>query len=254
ASSSGGGGDNSQFLTSGTSALILAFLAIGLFIGGLLVMFAMRRYLVLNRHRTAAADPQWDWEEAAYEAPPPFAIGLGYNAARRSRELGAKPELYDLHAVYAATDAWEDTMPISARAEYARAPETAPPAAEANENHILDETRTAQGYHASTASALLHPFSVGMHDFISQVRPSRHRHRSPSPSPNPPLFPPPLLAERDVEPTNPEPKRESEPSHICVAVAIAMPMQRLNAPRVPFHALGVAEVKWSGGSLENLRR
>ncbi|OJT05151.1 hypothetical protein TRAPUB_4077 [Trametes pubescens] len=117
ASDSGnGGGSSSQFLTSGSSALILAFLAIGLFVGGLLVMFAMRRYVVLSRRRAGLWEPAagagpWNWEDTTYGMEPLFTITVGRSVQRRQeRGFGARPELLDVHAVKAASDSWEDIM------------------------------------------------------------------------------------------------------------------------------------------------
>ncbi len=117
ASDSGnGGGNSSQFLTSGSSALILAFLAIGLFVGGLLVMFAMRRYVVLSRRRAGLWEPAagagpWNWEDTTYGMEPLFTITVGRSVQRRQeRGFGARPELLDVHAVKAASDSWEDIM------------------------------------------------------------------------------------------------------------------------------------------------
>ncbi|KAI0331748.1 hypothetical protein GY45DRAFT_1321822 [Cubamyces sp. BRFM 1775] len=105
-------GDAGQFLTSGSSALILSFLAIGLFVGGLLVMFAMRRYVVFNRRRAGLWDADtngpWNWGEATYDSPPPFAIGLG--VVRRQRDIGPRPELYEMYAKKAVESDWGDIM------------------------------------------------------------------------------------------------------------------------------------------------
>lgn len=123
ASDSGnGGGNSSQFLTSGSSALILAFLAIGLFVGGLLVMFAMRRYVVLSRRRAGVWEPAgagpWNWEDTTYGMEPLFTITVGRSLQRRQeRGFGARPELLDVHAVKAASDSWEDIM-VSSHCRY----------------------------------------------------------------------------------------------------------------------------------------
>ncbi|KAI0363669.1 hypothetical protein BV20DRAFT_975398 [Pilatotrama ljubarskyi] len=255
----GGGNDNSQFLTSGSSALILAFLAIGLFVGGLLVMFAMRRYVVLSRRRAGTWEPAanagpWNWDDTAFGVAPALAIALG--PVRRQKDIGARPVLFDVHVEKAASDDWEAIMPISAKAEYgdgAQPHEDAPP-------HDTHSETTSN----SASTRYLHPFAIGMHDFVSAIRPSRRRARSrpPSPSPHPPpLFHPsvpgPADAGRTSARSDATPALASAPVHpsqLRVALTIAMPTQQECKEGVPPCVLGIADVRWSGGSLEELRR
>lgn len=77
-------------------------------------MFAMRRYVVVNRRRAGLWDADsngpltWTWGDATYDSPPPFAIGLG--VVRRQRDIGPRPELYEMHAVKAPGSDWRDIM------------------------------------------------------------------------------------------------------------------------------------------------
>ncbi|KAI0353954.1 hypothetical protein OH77DRAFT_1367321, partial [Trametes cingulata] len=263
----GGGTDNSQFLTSGSSALILAFLAIGLFVGGLLVMFAMRRYVVLSRRRAGAWEPAevaagpWNWDDTAFGVAPALAtIGLG--VVRKQNHFGPRPVLYDVHLdrKLSAGDGWEDIMPISAKAEYEDG-------AGPHEDPEAHDTHSENGSNGVSAR-YLHPFAIGMHDFVSQIRPSRRRPRSrpPSPSPHPPpLFHPSVPGPADRGRTSTRSGGTSTPpsasaaapvypSHLRVALTIAMPAQQECKVGVPPCVLGIADVRWSGGSLEDLRR
>lgn len=104
---SNGGG---SFLTTGGSTLILAFLAIGLFVGGLLVMFSMRRYVMASRRRAAgmarAGERVWDWDELELEsAPTPL---MSVSVRRKKRDFGKVPELWDVCARRAQGDDWEE--------------------------------------------------------------------------------------------------------------------------------------------------
>lgn len=107
-------------LAAGGSTLILAFLAIGLFVGGLLVMFAMRRYMRgRSARRTWRGRPTnpWDqtWDQAyGYGPPGIFLLNIGgVNVTRRPKNFGRKPELSDFRvAAWPASDKcrWEDIM------------------------------------------------------------------------------------------------------------------------------------------------
>ncbi|KAI0628576.1 hypothetical protein C8Q77DRAFT_1146774 [Trametes polyzona] len=246
--SNGASSDGSQFLTSGSSALILAFLAIGLFVGGLLVMFAMRRYVVLSRRRAGTwvenGSGPWNWDDhgSPFGVEPLFAatIGMGpLGGARRELDVGARPELFDVHAVKAHGDAvgWEDITPICAaraQSEYGLSPVPEDRGAQTQANE--EERPATQG-----TSRLLRPFTTGVHDFVSQMRPSRRRARSPPRPPSP-----------SVPASTPSSPPRLAPTYLRVAVAIAMPTQQREDSGVPPYALGIADVRWSGGPLEDI--
>ena len=100
-----------SILTAGGSTLILAFLAIGLFLGGLLVMFSMRRYMRSNGRRLRIPQSQvnpWDWQGLA---PPGAAfMAIGMQVTPRRKDFGKKPELWDFRVEKAASNEWEDMM------------------------------------------------------------------------------------------------------------------------------------------------
>ncbi|OSD05116.1 hypothetical protein PYCCODRAFT_1432866 [Trametes coccinea BRFM310] len=255
-SSDGGGGDGPQFLTSGSSALILSFLAIGLFVGGLLVMLAMRRYIFLSRRRAGRWDPDndagtWNWADPTYERPPPFAIGMG--RSRRQRDFGEKPELFDLRIANAAGTDWQDIVPIGAQAIKQRQQDlTAEPFGSRDADHQQ---------HATAISGYLHPFSVGVRDFVAQIRPQGRRVRARSPSPPPPLFSSVVSSPTDTSHVpssspspNDAPATPAGPTHLRVAVTILMPGQQFCGGDVPLYALGVADIRWNGGPVDELRR
>ncbi|KAH9888051.1 hypothetical protein C8Q73DRAFT_794480 [Cubamyces lactineus] len=259
ASSGNSDGDAGQFLTSGSSALILSFLAIGLFLGGLLVMFAMRRYVVVNRRRAGLWDADsngpltWTWGDATYDSPPPFAIGLG--VVRRQRDIGPRPKLYEMHAVKAPGSDWRDIMPISAQPCTSAAPRNCT----ANMPEPQQPHAVSDEPYATSSTGYLHPFSVGFRDFVTQIRPSRHRVRPRSPSPPPPLFMPAVSSSRDTGHMPPLPPSDiitapADISRLRVALAILMPGQQACEASVPLYALGMADAVWSGGTLEDLQR
>ncbi|KAI9062123.1 hypothetical protein FKP32DRAFT_1574938 [Trametes sanguinea] len=251
-----GGDGGPQFLTSGSSALILSFLAIGLFVGGLLVMLAMRRYVFLSRRRAGRWDPDneagpWNWADPTYERPPPFAIGM--SRSRRQRDFGEKPKLFDLRIAHAAGTDWQDIVPIGAQATKQRQQDRTE---EASGSREADHQQ-----HAAAISGYLHPFSIGVRDFVAHMRPPGRRARARSPSPPPPLFSSVVSSTRDtshVPPSSPSPDDSPAapegPTHLRVAVAILMPGQGVCDGDVPLYALGVTDVRWNGGSLDELRR
>ncbi|KAI8974841.1 hypothetical protein BD414DRAFT_423942 [Trametes punicea] len=253
-SSSNDNSDNSQFLTSGSSALILSFLAIGLFVAGLLVMFAMRRYVFLSRRRagrwTTETNGPWNWTEQTYDVPSPFAVDMG--VVRRRKEIGVRPELYDLHVVRAAGTNWAQIMPMTAQLGVL----AQPPCQAAKVPGLHD---MGQSQHPAAMPGYLYPFSVGVRDFVAQIRPPPRHPRPRSPSPPPPFFSPLVSAPRNSGHTPAPPYADNavataEPSQLRVALAILMPGQQACQPDVPLYALGVADVRWSGGTLDDLRR
>ncbi len=85
--------DTGSFLSSGGSTLILVFLAIGLFLGGILVMFSMRRYVVAGRRRVRTWQAAGgDWDEAHGGPATPGGVSV---MMRSRRDFGQKPELWD---------------------------------------------------------------------------------------------------------------------------------------------------------------
>ena len=100
-----------SILTAGGSTLILAFLAIGLFLGGLLVMFSMRRYMRSNGRRFRTPQSQvnpWDWQ--GYAPPGAAYMAIGMQVTPRRKDIGRKPELWDFRVEKAASDKWKDIM------------------------------------------------------------------------------------------------------------------------------------------------
>ncbi|KAI0641335.1 hypothetical protein C8Q79DRAFT_990124 [Trametes meyenii] len=244
-----GNDDGNSFLTSGSSALILAFLAIGLFVGGLLVMFAMRRYVVHGRRRAGTwrgeGTGPWDW--AMPDTPP-----IGMETIRRQRGMGARPVLFDVHIKQTEGESWEDIMPISAKAEYEEDPSSA--SRDLAQQSSQGQPDEAHDPNPSLSTGFLRPFSVGVHDFISNIRPFRR-------NPRPPESPPPPSALAPLPPSSlPVPvddslmsQRSAVPSCLRVALTIAMPTQQKCESGVPLCALGIADVRWGGGPLEDLR-
>ena len=93
--SSGGG---SSFSANGTAALILAFLAIGLFVGGMVAMIGLRRRAHERAQRWMASEtptPVW-----AHDYPEVEDINGRSTRARRKKkkDVGKRPTLYDIYA------------------------------------------------------------------------------------------------------------------------------------------------------------
>ncbi|KAI0821881.1 hypothetical protein BC628DRAFT_1505340 [Trametes gibbosa] len=228
----GSGGGNPQFLTSGTSALILAFLAIGLFVGGLLVMFAMRRYVVASRRRAGAWVPAgggpWAWDDGRVFRTEPLFFG-GDESRRREMEFSAKPELYDVHSLKPASDDWRDIVPIHVSKEIK--PITAVPE---------DRTRQAQVSSEETHGddpppGFFRPLTIGVHEFVSRIRSPRRRAQPPPPESSSP----PAAQTSTQAPT-------TDPAYIRVVLAIVMPTLQQNGCSVPQYALGITSVQLEG--------
>ncbi|CCM00637.1 uncharacterized protein FIBRA_02674 [Fibroporia radiculosa] len=95
----------SIFSASGTPAFILAFLAIGLFVGGMLAMFALRRRLISRGVRA--------WFSSDLSVDP----GAGNERTKRKKDFGKRPELWDIYAREKCVKdgMWKEVMPISAK-------------------------------------------------------------------------------------------------------------------------------------------
>ncbi|KAH9852388.1 hypothetical protein C2E23DRAFT_199356 [Lenzites betulinus] len=232
----GSGGGSSTFLTSGSSALILAFLAIGLFVGGLLVMFAMRRYVVASRRRAGMWEPAgtgpWAWDDGRTFAMEPLFLGVA-ERRRREQEFGAKPELFDVLAKPASDD-WQHIMPIHVSKDEHESTSPVPEASVLQPQPSPDELPNDPLPHVP--SGFLRPFAIGVHDFVSQIRPSgRHALSPPSPPSLPPVAQPTAQAPTILDPV-----------HLRVVLAIAMPTLRHSEGGVPQYALGITSVRLEG--------
>ena len=91
---SNGSSDSSGgfFSSGGSPALVLAFLAIGIFAGGLISMLFLRRFALRHwfRRSWTREDGDWDteWAEMVRDGQA--------RSARRRRSVGEKPVLWDL--------------------------------------------------------------------------------------------------------------------------------------------------------------
>lgn len=94
-SSSGHGG--SPFSANGTAALILAFLAIGLFVGGMVAMIGLRRRALERAQRWIRSEtpsPVWAQDFPEPESP----SGRGRSRKKKKKDVGTPPKLYDVYA------------------------------------------------------------------------------------------------------------------------------------------------------------
>ncbi|KAH9916985.1 uncharacterized protein BXZ73DRAFT_80951 [Epithele typhae] len=228
-----------SLLAAGGTTLILACLALGLFIGGLLIMFTMRRYLRGRRTATAqwerdiAAHP-WMWNEqtAAWAPQPGLLIAMGLNSARHPpRGFGKKPELWDLHVAKSLGVQWQDLMPISAFKPFL-AGECHPPPPSTSDTHTSSSTYAPYTLHLS--SSALHPFRVGLQDTAQAF----HALRSPHASPHPPSV--------DTHPTTSNVSSTSTTESVELGVAIAITLPSNSSSRIPPFVLGIADVEWKG--------
>ncbi|KAL6302662.1 hypothetical protein BKA93DRAFT_827179 [Sparassis latifolia] len=105
---SGGG----FFSANGTPALILAFLAIGLFVGGMVTMFALRRRRMFRLGNRFLGRRTNTWTSDIPESTVPQRT-----ERRRQRHFGKKPELWDVYTVKEEYQdaSWEKVTPISAK-------------------------------------------------------------------------------------------------------------------------------------------
>ncbi|KAI1785198.1 hypothetical protein LXA43DRAFT_1100543 [Ganoderma leucocontextum] len=231
-SSDGSGG---TFFSSGGSTLILAFLAIGLFVGGLLVMFSMRRYVSRNRRRMRAwqtsGERSWGWD--------PATLLMDMNSpTRRQEDFGEKPELWNVRvATTSRTWAgdWEKATPI-AISLYA---DPHPSSARSHNATASSSTSPPPG------SGYLHPFRIGLRDTRAQIASLRVpwlRQASSSAG---------ASSQGSVDST-PQPSGSAErgAARVEVALAIALPTQTPCAQgSIPLFALGVTNMRWGSEPL-----
>ncbi|KAH9836225.1 uncharacterized protein C8Q71DRAFT_72189 [Rhodofomes roseus] len=112
--SSSSSSGSTSFSSNGTAALILAFLAIGLFVGGMLAMIGLRRRALGRAQRWMASDvpsPLW-----AHEFPDTDADGRS-RPRRKKKDVGTPPTLYDIYAPVKSVDpaSWQNILPLSAK-------------------------------------------------------------------------------------------------------------------------------------------
>ncbi|RPD54966.1 hypothetical protein L226DRAFT_613547 [Lentinus tigrinus ALCF2SS1-7] len=242
--------DNSgsgSFLSSGGSTLILAFLAIGLFIGGLLVMLSMRRYVLSSRRRirTWQAAGERGWESEWDEAQGPVPMGGMSVMMRRRRDFGKKPELWDCQVEEAEKLRWENIQPIAAKLEYED------PALPSGRHPGDDPLRSALSSQNPSVPSLsppgfFHPFQVGWRDFTNQLPTRRHPpllFHPPGSPPSEPSASTPGAADRASPTMSP---LTTQAQCMSVVVAITMPTEKPCTEGVPLFALGIADVPWHG--------
>ncbi|PIL33437.1 hypothetical protein GSI_04059 [Ganoderma sinense ZZ0214-1] len=243
--SSDGNSSGGTFFSSGGSTLILAFLAIGLFVGGLLVMFSMRRYVSTNRRRMRAwqttGERSWGWDAAAIGLPATMLMDM--NSSRGRKDFGKKPELWDVRVGATSrtlVGEWEKATPIAARSLYA------PPNPSSFARSSNPTTSSSISPSPPPGSNYLRPFQIGLRDTRAQIA-SLHipwlRQASNISSPR-------SSTQRLVDAT-PRPSgigaEELTAPRAEVAIAIAFPSQSPCAPGcVPLFALGVTNVRWAG--------
>ncbi|RDX51745.1 hypothetical protein OH76DRAFT_267942 [Lentinus brumalis] len=230
-----------SFLSSGGSTLILVFLAIGLFLAGMLVMFSMRR-----RVRTWQA-AGGDWDEAHGGPATPGGVSV---MMRNRRDFGQKPELWDCRVdiVEELEDAgWGSIQPVAAKFVYED--ETLPSARRRGDDSLRSIASSEnRADSTSPRPGFLHPFQVGWRDFTTQL-PLLH---PPQPgaqlssSPLPGSFTPNAVGQNagDVSAavSRPAPQTQS----VRVLAAITMPTEKPCVEGVPLYALGIADVPWNG--------
>ncbi|KAM5542947.1 hypothetical protein V8D89_003331 [Ganoderma adspersum] len=245
ASDGGGGGNSGTFFSSGGSTLILAFLAIGLFLGGLLVMFSMRRYVSLNRRRMRAwqvsGERSWGWDAAALGLPATLLMDMD-SPSRGRKDFGKKPELLDVRVAAASrtwAGEWEKATPVAARHAY-----TDPHPSSARSCNPTASSSTPP----PPSPGYLRPFQIGLRDTRAQIasmrapwlRPASNRASSSSQR----------LVDGTPRSSGGGGAGERTAPRVEVALAIALPTQSPCAPGcVPLFALGVTNVRWAGGSL-----
>jgi len=113
-SSSSGSRGAQSFSANGTAALILAFLAIGLFVGGMLTMIGLRRRALGRAQRWMMnEEPSPVWTPMGSEAED----DVRSRARRKKKDVGPPPKLYDIYAPAKGIESafWRDVLPLSAK-------------------------------------------------------------------------------------------------------------------------------------------
>ncbi|PSS03728.1 hypothetical protein PHLCEN_2v3953 [Hermanssonia centrifuga] len=108
---------NGFFSPGGSPALVLAFLAIGIFAGGLISMIFLRRFALRHLFNRRG----WQPEGESFDTRMDFAFGGGMHnrSRRRGPKLGPKPVLWDFQGVslrnWKRSQDWNLVLPVSAR-------------------------------------------------------------------------------------------------------------------------------------------
>ncbi|PCH35129.1 hypothetical protein WOLCODRAFT_133744 [Wolfiporia cocos MD-104 SS10] len=198
------------FSANGTPALILAFLAIGLFVGGMLAMFGLRRRMVnYGPRRWFASEPPAEALSAGWAIDLQDAIGPSRASGRKKKDVGKPPLLWDMCAADNSDSmSWKDITPISARC--------IPQDGAENQSQCVNNT------------PLTHPPESRLFHNIP-LDPFGLLHRSPAvpDAPPPTAVPPP-------------------PRALQVAVVIAMPTPPHSDAVALDYTLAVAELPWRG--------
>ncbi len=263
--------ENRSILTSGGFPLILTFIVVGLFIGGLLVCFSVRRYTVSNRRRIRAFDEARAWRIWNRDV---MTMNL-------EGQLGAQPELWTIQAVQAHSMEWACIQvrptvlkyseccrsiqtyptttplfqPIAAKRIYDDAATSFPSPASRSMLQLAHNYQNAPFSSSSSEQGPFYPFQVGLRDFAVQVhaiRPSQGSSPHHPPHPLSPQAPGPPTANAGASSGVATPLAGvGGPTHMQIALAIAFPTQEPYVTDIPMHALGITEVRWRGGTLEN---
>ncbi|TFK78303.1 hypothetical protein K466DRAFT_607119 [Polyporus arcularius HHB13444] len=242
--------DTGSFLSSGGSTLILVFLAIGLFLGGILVMFSMRRYVVAGRRRVRTWQAAGgDWDEAHGGPATPGSVSV---MMRSRRDFGQKPELWDCRVdiVEEAEDAgsgWGRIQPVAAKFVYEDEPL---PSARRRGDDSLRSIASSEirADSSSPRPAFLHRFQVGWRDFTTQLpllhppQPGVQLSSSPPPGSSTPDAVGQNAGDVSAAVSRPAPQTQS----VRVLAAITMPTEKPCVEGVPLYALGIADVPWNG--------
>ncbi|EMD35649.1 hypothetical protein CERSUDRAFT_116391 [Gelatoporia subvermispora B] len=207
---------NSLFSSHGSPALILAFLAIGLFAGGIIAMFGFRRYHMSSQFGRRRGFVGRRQEEGDLDGPAGFQT-TGPRVPRTvKRNFGEKPLLWDVYAVDDSDYSLMNLMPISAKVLAAQShPEdgtSGRPSLQRSDSHV-----------GRLRTFIIHGPSPRRTPSSASVP------ASPSSSPTPASAP------------------AASPSlvRLQVAVAIAMPAPYANNSTIPDYSLGLMELPWS---------
>ncbi|KAI0760554.1 hypothetical protein C8Q74DRAFT_1297184 [Fomes fomentarius] len=171
-------------------------------------------------------------------------------------QLGAQPELWNIHGVQAHSMEWKCIQPIAAKRIYDDAATSFPSPAGRSMSEPANSYQNAPSSSSSSEPGPFYPFQVGLRDFAVQVHaipPSQGS--SPHhllPHPLPPQAPGPPTANTGSSSGVATPLAGvGGPTRMQIALAIAFPTQESYVTEIPMHALGITEVRWRGGTLEN---